>query len=85
MGERSKQIKEKEKRVRTITTTFLISDLFPNFVSLPSLLSPKNYTASSKELRRLLIGRLFDKRTMDGNTHALRVRRTCEQKRRRTS
>lgn len=46
---------------------------------------PKNYTASSKELRRLLIGRLFDKRTMDGNTHALRVRRTCEQKRRRTS
>ena len=38
---RYKQIKEKEKWVCTITTTFLISDLFPNFVSLPFFLSPK--------------------------------------------
>ena len=38
---RGKQIKEKEKWVCTITTTFLISDLFPNFVSLPFFLSPK--------------------------------------------
>ena len=55
--------------------------LFPCLPSPP----PKNYSATLNGLRRWSIGRLFDKRTMDDNTQALKVRRTCAQKRRRTS
>lgn len=41
------QIKEKDKWVCAITTTFLISDLIPNFASLPSLPSSPKIIPSS--------------------------------------
>ena len=59
-------IKEKEKRVWcVITTTHLISNLIPNFVSLPSLPSPKLYRhfkRTSEAINRTLVRQTNNRR-----------------------